>query len=139
MNTFLFEIITPDGIIFQEQVNEVRVPTPEGQITILPHHVPLYSKLGDGEAIIIQNGKETLMAVLGGIIEVEKEKTSIVSDYAIKAESIQIAKAEEAKMRAEEAIKNKEENENFIMEAKDLRKSILELKVGSRARKHSSH
>lgn len=132
---FKFEIVTPDGIIFQDEVDEVRLPTVDGQITILPHHIPLYSKLGDGEAIIINNGKETLMAVLGGVVEVGTEKVSIISDYAVHADSIQIARAEEAKKRAEEAKKNKQENEDFVMEDKELRKSILELKVGTRARK----
>lgn len=132
---FQFEIVTPDGIIFQDEVDEVRLPTTEGQITILPHHVPLYARLGDGEAIILNNGRETLMAVLGGVVEVGKEKVSIISDYAIHADSIQIARAEEAKKRAEDAKKNKLENENFVMEDKELRKSLLELKVGSKLRK----
>lgn len=132
---FQFEIVTPDGIIFQDEVDEVRLPTTEGQIAILPHHVPLYARLGDGEAIILNNGKETLMAVLSGVVEVGKDKVSIISDYAVHADNIQMARAEEAKKRAEDAKKNKLENENFVMEDKELRKSLLELKVGSKLRK----
>jgi F-type H+-transporting ATPase subunit epsilon len=132
---FHFEIVTPDGTIYQDSVDEVRLPTPIGEITILPNHVPLYAKLGDGEAIIIKDGKETLMAVLGGIVDVSDGKVSIVSDYAIQADSIQLAKAEEAKKRAEEAKKNKQETQDFITEDKELRKSILELKVAQKIRR----
>ncbi|MBP9815477.1 MAG: ATP synthase F1 subunit epsilon [Candidatus Levybacteria bacterium] len=132
---FYFEIITPDGIIYQDNVDEVKLPTPTGEIAILPHHVPLYAKLGDGEATIIKDGKETLMAVLGGIVDISDNKVSIISDYAIQADSIQIAKAEEAKKRAEEAKLNKQETQDFIMEDKELRKSILELKVAQKIRR----
>lgn len=134
MSTFQFEIVTPDGIIFQEEVDEVRLPTLQGQIAILPHHVPLYSRLGDGEAVIIKNGKEIIMAVLGGIVEVENDKTSIVSDYAVRADSISIAKVEEAKKRAEEAKRNKKSTENFVMEDKEIRKSIMELKIAHKVK-----
>lgn len=132
MNTFQFEIVTPDGIIFQDEVQEVRLPAADGQITILPHHIPLYSKLTDGEAIIVKNGKETLMAILGGIVDVSKDKVSIVSDYAVKADSIVLAHAQDAKKRAEEAKKNKVSTENFVLEDKEMRKAILELKIAGK-------
>lgn len=135
MNTFLFEIVTPDGIIFQDDVEEVKLPTMEGQITVLPHHVPLYTRLSDGEAVIIKNGKEIIMAILGGIVEVGKNKVSIVSDYAIHADNIVIARVEEAKKRAEDAKKNKEATQGFVLEDKEIRKSIMELKVAHRVKR----
>lgn len=53
---FTLEIITPDGIILNEEVDEIILPTPEGQITILPHHIPLYAKLSEGEVHIKKKG-----------------------------------------------------------------------------------
>lgn len=138
MSTFLLEIITPDGILYKEEVNEVILPTSNGQITILPHHIPLFAKLGQGEARITKNGKETLIAVLGGVVEVGKNMVCILSDYAIEADTIVMAKAEEAKKRAEDAIKNKQSNEDFALLDKELQKSLLELKVGQRVKKRSS-
>lgn len=132
---FHFEIVTPEGIIFEEDVDEVRLPTIDGQITILPHHIPLYAQLGDGEAVVVQNGKESIIAVLSGIVEVGNNKVSIISDYAIHADSIEMAKAEEAKKRAEDAKANKTAVQDFVTEDKELRKSILQLKVGAKARK----
>lgn len=135
---FTLEIITPDGIIFNEEVDEVILPTPEGQITILPNHIPLYAKLSEGEAYIKKKGRtDILYALLGGIVDVTGSKVSILSDYAVHADSIQIARAEDAKKRAEEAIANKEELKDFTFENKELRKSILELKVAQKMRKHN--
>lgn len=135
---FILEIITPDGIIFHDEVDEVVLPTPEGQITILPHHIPLYAKLSEGEVHIKKGGKsDILYALLGGILDVGKTKVSILSDYAVHADNIQIARAEEAKKSAEEAMLNREANQEFTFENKELRKSILELKVATKMRRHS--
>jgi len=135
--SFTLEIITPDGIIYNEEVSEVMLPTPKGQIAILPHHVALFAKLVEGEIVIQKNGKESLMAVLGGIAEVSDNSVKILSDYAVKADSIVMARAQEAKKRAEEALLNKKSNEDFALLDQDLKKSILELKVAEKVRKKS--
>ena len=57
--TFHLEIVSPDGIIYKEDVDEVSLPTTKGEITIIPHHIPLYAKLAEGEATIIKNGKKS--------------------------------------------------------------------------------
>lgn len=134
---FTLEIITPDGIIFNEEVDEVILPTSEGQITILPNHIPLYAKLSEGEAYIKKKGRtDILYALLGGVVDITNNKVSILSDYAVHADNIQIARAEDAKKRAEEAIANKQDVQDFTFENKELRKSILELKVAQKMRKH---
>lgn len=69
-------------------------------------------------------------------MDVGKNKVCILSDYAVHADNIQVARAEEAKKRAEEAIANKEAVQEFTFENKELRKSILELKVAQKMRKH---
>lgn len=134
---FSFEIITPEGVIYQDEVDEVTLPTTSGQITILPHHVPLYAKLTEGEAKIKKNGKETLMAVLGGVVDIGKNNVTILSDYAVHADNIIVAHAEAAKKRAEEALREKKTEADFALSDKDLRRSILELKVAQRVKKRS--
>lgn len=128
-DTFHLEILTPDGIIYSDEVDEAIIPTTKGLVAILPHHVPLYSKLAEGETIIKKGGKEKYIAVLGGILEVGKNKVSILSDYAVPAESIIVAHALEAKKRAEIAQKEKQNETDFQVSNMELRKSILELKV----------
>ncbi len=135
--SFTLEIITPDGIIYNEEVAEVMLPTPKGQITVLPHHVALFAKLVEGEIVIKKNGKETLLAVLGGVTEIGNNEVKILSDYAVKADTIVMARAQEAKKRAEEALENKQSNEDFAMADRDLKKSILELKVAEKMKRRS--
>lgn len=131
------EIVSPDGIIYKDDIDELSIPTVNGEITILPHHASLYSKLTEGEAVIVKNGKKTSIAILGGVIEVGSNTISVITDYAIRAESIEMARAEEAKKRAEEILKNKEENVDYTIADSDLKKSILELKVAQKYKKRS--
>lgn len=132
---FHLEIISPDGIIYKEDIDEVSLPTTQGQITVLPHHIPLYAKLEEGEAHIKKSGKTQIIAILGGMVEVGSQAVSIITDYAIRAESIELAKAQEAKKRAEDVIKNKEETVDYTLANDELRKSILELNVGMKFKK----
>lgn len=136
--SFTLDIITPDGVIYKDDVNEVMLPTPQGQITILPHHIPLFAKLIEGEVIIKKNGKEQLIAVLGGVLEVGNNMVSILSDYAVSADTVVIAKATAAKERAEQALKNKEGTQDYALIDRDLKRSILDLKVAQKVKKYSS-
>ena len=99
--TFHLEIVSPEGISYDDTVSEVILPTTTGEIAILPHHAPLFTKLSDGEATIVQNGKKTHIAIFGGFVEVSRTKVTVLSDFAVRAESIEIGKVEAAKKRAE--------------------------------------
>lgn len=134
---FHLEIISPDGIIYKDDIQELSLPTTKGEITILPNHIPLYAKLTEGEAKIKKGGKTQIIALLGGMVEIGREKVSIITDYAIRAESIELARAQEAKKRAEETIKSKKEEVDYTIADRDLKKSILELKVAQKYKKRS--
>ena len=102
-----FEIVTPERIVLKEDVTQITVPTKQGEITVLPGHIPLVASLQPG---VIEVGKEdgskNIMSVSGGFIEVLKEKVVILADSAERAEEIDIKKAEEARARAEESKKD---------------------------------
>lgn len=134
---FHLEIVSPDGIAYKDDIEELSLPTTQGEITILPHHASLYSKLKEGEAVVTKGGKKNVIAILGGMVEVGKNTVNIITDYAIRAESIEMARAEEAKKRAEEVIKSKAESVDYAMIDRDLKKSILELKVAQKYKKRS--
>lgn len=126
------EVITPTKIVLSEEVDEITINTANGEITILPNHIPLLSKLVPGEMAIKNNGKISYFAVMGGFLEVSKNNISILSDYAVRASDIEVAKAKEAKERAEKIMKDKESNKNFLLAETDLRKALLELKVATK-------
>ena len=134
-NEFFLEIVSPQGIIFQGEVEKVTIPTYSGIITVLPHHTPIFTKLDEGEIDLVSSGKTQTVVIAGGFLEVKGGSAHILSDHAIRAESIELAKVEEKKRQAEEKLKEKLSNEDFTMADKDLKLSILELKVAQKMRR----
>ena len=133
-NLFL-EMVSPQGIIFEGDIDQVTLPTSNGAITVLPHHAALFTKLIEGEIEVVQEGKRTSYVIAGGFFEINNNKASILSDYAIRAESIEMAKSEEKKRQAEQKLREKLTNEEFTIADKDLKMSILELKVAQKVRR----
>ncbi len=133
-NSFTLEIISPQGLVFHGEAESVSIPSFNGRITILPHHMPLFTKLEEGEVDITQAGKPTTIVISGGFLEVKSNEVHILADYAIRAESIQIAHTEEKKRQAEAKLKQKLDNQEFTVADKDLKISILELKVAQKMR-----
>lgn len=136
-SSFSLEILSPQGTIFKDEVDSVSLPTYSGIITILPNHAPLFTKLSEGEVEIKKESKISHIVVSGGFLEVKENFVHILSDYAIRAESIEIAHAEERKREAEQKLKQKLDNEEFTIVDKDLKLSILELKVAQRIKKRA--
>ncbi len=131
MDKFKLKIVTPEKVVLTDEVNQLSVSTTSGQITILPHHLPLISQLAPGEIIVKhQNKAESLMAVFGGFIEVLPEEVIILADRAEYAADIDEKRAEEAKQRAEEALKEQHlDSEQFAMLSATLEKELNRLKV----------
>lgn len=129
------EIISPEGIILKEKVDEVIIPTTTGQIAILPGHTPVFTKLAGGELAVRKKGEETLIAITGGFLEISQNKVIVLADYAIRSEQIEARKAEEARKRAEEMLKAGKDKKDFALAEKELKKSILELKIADKIRK----
>ncbi len=104
-----FKIVTPDGIIYEDKVEKVTVPTTSGEITILPKHIPLVSVLKAGELVAYKEDHPVAMSVAGGVVEVQSEdKVYIMADTAERAEEIDVERAEAARQRAEEIMQQKE-------------------------------
>ena len=102
-NLINFEIVTPERTVLVEKAKRVTLPTREGEISILPHHIPLVSIIKAG-VIEIENGKGEIevMSISGGFIEVLKDKVVVLADTAERALEIDESRAEEARNRAEE-------------------------------------
>lgn len=132
------EIITPEKIVLKEEVEEIIVPTQMGEIAILPNHVPLIAQIAPGELIFKKGGKPYLLAVTEGFLEVKKNQVSILANFAIRAEDIEVAKVEEAKKRAEQLEKEKATDKDFRIAEAELVKSILQLKVATKYRRRRS-
>lgn len=135
--SFALEIVSPQGEVFSETVKEVSVPTEKGEISILPNHISLFTKLNEGEIKIYTPKGEKTIAIVGGFLEVKDNKVTILSDYAVKAENIQIALSEAKIKKTQELMRQKESGVNFALLEKELQRSLLELKVASKLKGRS--
>lgn len=133
----LLEIITPEKVVFKEEIDQATVPTTSGEITILPYHIGLLTQLIPGELIIRKANKQESIVITEGFLELSNNHISILANYAIPSEDINIAKAEEAKKRAENLMKEKTTDNDFRIAEAELRKAILELKVAYKHRKRA--
>lgn len=133
------QIITPEKIVFDEEIEEIVVPTLSGEIAILPHHIDLLTQIVPGEMAIRHNNKTQHLAITGGFLQITNNSVSILADYAVRSEEINTQKALEAQKRAEELLKKKEEGiseKDFAIAQADIRRAVLELKVAKK--RHSS-
>jgi F-type H+-transporting ATPase subunit epsilon len=99
-NTLRLEIVTPDATVYSEVVDMVTLPGVEGQLGILPRHVPLMTHLLPGEMIVRKNGRDRFLVVGDGFVYITGDHVAILTDLAIAAENIDEAKAEEARQLA---------------------------------------
>lgn len=133
------EIITPEKVIFSDEIEELIAPTVKGEIAILPHHINLLTQLEPGELTVKMKGKTNHMAVTGGFLQIAKNHISIIADYAIRSEEIDAKKALDAQQRAEKKMKEKDENmseRDFAVAQADFRRAIAELKVARRRQRN---
>ena len=128
-------ITTPEKKVLEETVDEIVVPTTSGEIAVLTNHVDLLTAIKPGELTIKKGTKSSSFAVTGGFMEVSKNNVSILADYAIRAEDIEVAKASEAKERAENAMREKTSQQDFAEAEAQLRRSLVELEIGKRRRR----
>ena len=125
-------IITPERtLIDQEEVTSITLPTMSGEITVLPGHAPIITVLQPGELVVGSDKETRPMAVSGGFVEITKKSVRILADSAERVEELDIKRAEEAKKRAEELLKNRDATDvEFAQIAAKLEKELARLKVG---------
>lgn len=131
-----FRIATPERVVYESEVDSVTCPTEMGEITILPNHIPLVSNLKPGELKVIENGQDKYIAVAGGFVEVRpNNEVIILADAAEHAEEIDIAKAEQARERAQKAMAEQTlSGEEYAATAAALERSLARLRVARRHR-----
>jgi F-type H+-transporting ATPase subunit epsilon len=136
MNYLRFQLVTPERTVLKKELVSLTCPTPLGDITILPHHIPLVSTLATGELHAKTEDEEFFIFVSGGFVQVREGNDVIVlADTAERNTEIDIARAEEARKRAEAAMKEQVmSEEEYATVAANLERSLARLRL---ARKHS--
>jgi F-type H+-transporting ATPase subunit epsilon len=132
--TLKLEIVTPQGVVFSEDVTLVTLTGSEGQMGIYPHHMRLITMLVPGELSITQNGEERLLAVGEGLADISGERVAVVTDMAIRAEHIDEAQVEAARERAAARLREKISDEEVASVNASLARSLAQLQVKKRRR-----
>jgi len=130
--TFHLTVVTPEKTIVDTEVDEMIVPTTSGEITILPHHVALFTQLAEGELVMKHNNKSDSLVVVGGFVEVGGKSVTVLADYAAHGKDISAIEAQKAKERAEKALKEKKSEVDFAIAEAEFRRALLELKVANK-------
>src|ERR1700733_761471 len=127
--TLKLEIVTPEAKIYSEDVEMVTLTGIDGQMGILPQHMPLMTALAAGEIIAKKDGHNIFLAVGEGFVQVTREKVSVLTDMAIKADDIDEAKAEEARQKAEARLSQKLSDEESATVHAALANATTQLKI----------
>ena len=135
MASIKIDIVTAEGVVFSEDVDVVIAPGVEGQLGILPHHTPLMTTLQPGELLVRKGGEEFSLAISGGFLEVRPDRIIVLADAAERSEEIDIARAGEAKRRAEERLSQPIPDIDTAQAEAALRRSLIRLRVAEKRRK----
>jgi F-type H+-transporting ATPase subunit epsilon len=127
-------IVTPEGELFAGEVDALLVPGAEGQLGILPRHAPLITVLDEGELVVRQGEEEYVFAIHGGYMQVLPDRVIVLADVAERASEIDIGRAEEARLRAEELLAQEPPPEERAAALAALRRSLIRLRVARRRR-----
>jgi F-type H+-transporting ATPase subunit epsilon len=130
--TLKLEIVTPQAVVFSEDVTMVTLPGIEGEMGVYPHHCRLITQVVPGEIIVNQNGQTRFLAVGEGLVDISGKQVSIVTDMAIPAEMIDEHQIEEARARAEARLRDKLSDEEVASVNASLVRSLAQLQVKRR-------
>ncbi|HPF44657.1 MAG TPA: F0F1 ATP synthase subunit epsilon [Syntrophomonadaceae bacterium] len=129
-NTFMLEIVTPEEILYKEEVQFMVAPAVEGELGILKNHAPLVAALKIG-VLRYQDpaGNEFRIAISGGFMEVVDNVARVLAETAEHGLDIDILRAKAARERAEKRLSQRDENINYSRAKLALQRSIARLKA----------
>jgi F-type H+-transporting ATPase subunit epsilon len=135
MATLRLEIVTPEGRAYSDDVELVVIPAVEGEMGVLPMHVPFVTPINPGELVVTKSGKRVHMAVGEGFVEITQTRVNVLTDMALEESVIDEAAAEAAVKRAQEALAGRElgGDEAAAVQAA-LARSLAQLHVKRRRR-----
>lgn len=98
------EIVTPEAKVYSDTIDSVVIPTVEGEIGILPGHIPLLTQVAQGELRVAKGAETQFLAISGGFAEIEGDTVRVLAENAISEEKIDENAVEAAMKRAEQEL-----------------------------------
>ena len=128
MSTIHVDVVSAETLIFSGEAKFVALPGESGELGILPKHTPLITRIKPGAVRIEKvDGSEEFVFVAGGILEVQPNVVTVLADTAIRGKDLDEAKAEDAKKRAEEALRNKDASIDYAVAQAELASAVAQL------------
>lgn len=134
MATLSLQVVTPERVVLEDDVDIVVARGVEGDIGVLHGHEPTITPLATGELMYRVGGEERHVAVSGGFMEIRPDKVVVLADVAERSEEIDRQQAEEARARAESALSEHRGTELEAQAAASLQRALLRLRVSERRR-----
>ena len=134
--TMHVNIVSAESEIYSGTVTQVFAPAEMGEVGVMPRHAPMLSTLKAGVVRVIpQDGEEQTFFVSGGILEIQPHVVTILSDTALRATDIDEAAAQEAKSRAEAAMKDKASDMDYAKAKSELIEAVAQIEALKKIRK----
>jgi len=131
-NTFVLQIISPDRVFYEGEVKMVEMVTSEGEIGVLKGHIPMTNILKSGIINIIEEDVEKQAALHEGFVEILQEKVTVLAEIAEWPDEIDINRANEAKIRAERRLGQKESGIDILRAETALKKALIRIELGNK-------
>jgi F-type H+-transporting ATPase subunit epsilon len=127
------EIVTPERLVYSDDVDAVVLPGSEGELGVLPHHAPLLSMLGAGELRVRRSGTEESFAIVGGFVQVRPDKVVVMAETADMAAEIDLERAQQARLDAERVLEaGFEETADLAQARAQLEAALTRIRVAER-------
>ena len=126
------QIVTPERMLVQEQVDEVQIPGAEGYFGVLPGHTPLLAALAVGELWYRKGSEKTFLSIAYGFAEVLPDRVTILARLAERAEDIDVGRAEAARNRAQDRLDQPKSDIDYERARVALTKALTRLQVSTR-------
>lgn len=139
-NSLHFKVITPERTLFTEEVSQVTLQTTQGEITILPGHIPVITNLMPGELRFVKGKDNVPMVVLGGFAEITQNSVTVLADAAEKVEEIMTERAQAAKQKAEQLRHEKiTDRKEYAALTAQIEREMARLRVSQKYRSKKHH
>ncbi|HNQ17175.1 MAG TPA: ATP synthase F1 subunit epsilon [Candidatus Woesebacteria bacterium] len=123
-------VVSQEAELLDALVDSVTVPGTEGELTILPYHISLFTKIDVGELIYRSGGQQSSIVVSNGFLNVAPDNNVVVLvDSALHSRDISVQKAEQAIKQAHETMRLSQDRKELLMAEASLRLALLEIKI----------
>src|SRR3989338_1187076 len=136
MSKIKLKIATPERVVLEDEIDQITLPTLNGESTVLPNHLPIVTSLKPGEILAKKEGNDLPLATSGGFVEFAENELTILADTAERVEEIDEARAEEGRSRAARLLEQQQGKSelDFASVAAKLEKELARLKVSQKYR-----